>query len=167
MFVFSAAGGHPGPDIPQWAGPSQHWEGRRKGNPGLEREQTQRHRHPRRSPGRQQTSQRAGPQVSQSHSHSARSNRLLRCRGSTNMDLSRDEEGATQDRSNAPITNTNDPEQVRTAIITNPCLIWGLLAGQWNQVLLLLQEENEEEKVWSIEMTARLRENSEISKSRK
>ena len=39
-------------------------------------------------------------------------NRLLRCRGSTNMDLSRDEEGATQDRSNAPITNTNDPEQV-------------------------------------------------------
>ena len=29
------------------------------------------------------------------------------------MDLSRDEEGATQDRSNAPITNTNDPEQVR------------------------------------------------------
>ena len=30
------------------------------------------------------------------------------------MDLSRDEEGATQDRSNAPITNTNDPEQVRT-----------------------------------------------------
>ena len=114
MFVFSAAGGHPGPDIPQWAGPSQHWEGRREGNPGLEREQTQRHRHPRRSPGRQPTSQRAGPQVSQSHSHSARSNRLLRCRGSTNMDLSRDEEGATQDRSNAPITNTNDPEQVTT-----------------------------------------------------
>jgi len=33
-------------------------------------------------------------------------------RGSTNMDLSRDEEGATQDRSNAPITATNDPEQV-------------------------------------------------------
>jgi len=33
-------------------------------------------------------------------------------RGSTNMDLSRDEEGATQDRSNAPITNTNDPEQI-------------------------------------------------------
>eukprot|EP00088_Acartia_fossae_P057821 TRINITY_DN6749_c0_g1_i10.p1 TRINITY_DN6749_c0_g1~~TRINITY_DN6749_c0_g1_i10.p1 ORF type:complete len:425 (-),score=92.61 TRINITY_DN6749_c0_g1_i10:1496-2770(-) len=30
-------------------------------------------------------------------------------RGSTN--LSRDDEGATQDRSNAPITNTNDPEQ--------------------------------------------------------
>ena len=29
------------------------------------------------------------------------------------MDLSRDEEGATQDRSNAPITTTNDPEQVR------------------------------------------------------
>lgn len=28
------------------------------------------------------------------------------------MDLSRDEEGATQDRSNAPITTTNDPEQV-------------------------------------------------------
>ena len=35
------------------------------------------------------------------------------CRGSTNMDLSRDEEGATQDRSNAPITTTHDPEQVR------------------------------------------------------
>jgi len=33
-------------------------------------------------------------------------------RGSTNMDLSRDEEGATQDRSNAPITTTHDPEQV-------------------------------------------------------
>lgn len=33
-------------------------------------------------------------------------------RGSTNMDLSRDDEGATQDRSNAPITTTNDPEQV-------------------------------------------------------
>ena len=49
--------------------------------------------------------------------------KLWYCRGSTNMDLSRDEEGATQDRSNAPITNTNDPEQVRTAIITNPCLI--------------------------------------------
>ena len=31
-------------------------------------------------------------------------------RGSTN--LSRDDEGATQDRSNAPITNTNDQEQV-------------------------------------------------------
>ena len=29
------------------------------------------------------------------------------------MDLSRDDEGATQDRSNAPITTTNDPEQVR------------------------------------------------------
>ena len=28
------------------------------------------------------------------------------------MDLSRDEEGATQDRSNAPITTTHDPEQV-------------------------------------------------------
>jgi len=34
-------------------------------------------------------------------------------RGSTNMDLSRDDDGgATQDRSNAPITTTNDPEQV-------------------------------------------------------
>ena len=32
------------------------------------------------------------------------------------MDLSRDEEGATQDRSNAPITTTNDPEQVRWLI---------------------------------------------------
>ena len=37
-------------------------------------------------------------------------------RGSTNMDLSRDDEGATQDRSNAPITTTNDPEQVRWLI---------------------------------------------------
>jgi len=34
-------------------------------------------------------------------------------RGSTNMDLSRDDDGgATQDRSNAPITTTHDPEQV-------------------------------------------------------
>jgi len=33
-------------------------------------------------------------------------------RGSTNMDLSRDDEGATQDRSNAPITKTDDAEQV-------------------------------------------------------
>jgi len=33
-------------------------------------------------------------------------------RGSTNMDLSRDDEGATQDRSNAPITTPHDPEQV-------------------------------------------------------
>jgi len=33
-------------------------------------------------------------------------------RGSTNMDLSRDDEGATQDRSNAPITKNDDPEQV-------------------------------------------------------
>jgi len=35
-------------------------------------------------------------------------------RGSTNMDLSRadDDGGATQDRSNAPITTTHDPEQV-------------------------------------------------------
>lgn len=31
-------------------------------------------------------------------------------RGSTN--LSRDDEGATQDRSNAPITTAHDPEQV-------------------------------------------------------
>ena len=29
------------------------------------------------------------------------------------MDLSRDDEGATQDRSNAPITKNDDPEQVR------------------------------------------------------
>ena len=28
------------------------------------------------------------------------------------MDLSRDDEGATQDRSNAPITTPHDPEQV-------------------------------------------------------
>ena len=35
-------------------------------------------------------------------------------RGSTNMDLSRDEEGATQDRSNAPITTPHDPEQVKS-----------------------------------------------------
>ena len=34
-------------------------------------------------------------------------------RGSTNMDLSRDDEGATQDRSNAPITTPRDPEQVK------------------------------------------------------
>ena len=32
------------------------------------------------------------------------------------MDLSRDDDGgATQDRSNAPITTTNDPEQVGSA----------------------------------------------------
>lgn len=33
-------------------------------------------------------------------------------RGSTNMDLSADQDGATQDRSNAPITTPHDPEQV-------------------------------------------------------
>ena len=46
-------------------------------------------------------------------------------------------------------------------------LLMLLFPGQRDKVLLLLQEENEEEKVRSIEMTARLRENSEISKSRK
>ena len=44
-------------------------------------------------------------------------------RGSTNMDLSRDEEGATQDRSNAPITNTNDPEQVTLTHYLKPSLV--------------------------------------------
>ena len=84
------------------------------------------------------------------------------------MDLSRDEEAATQNRSDAPITNTNDPEQVRSITTTTVLfLIGGPFTDQRNQVLLLLQEENEEEKVRSIEMTARLRENSEISKSRK
>ena len=39
-------------------------------------------------------------------------------RGSTNMDLSRDEEGATQDRSNAPITTPHDPEQVKSKSIS-------------------------------------------------
>ena len=38
-------------------------------------------------------------------------------RGSTNMDLSRDDEGATQDRSNAPITTPHDPEQVNISLI--------------------------------------------------
>ena len=47
------------------------------------------------------------------------------------MDLSRDEEAATQDRSNAPITNTNDPEQVRTIATTTVLfLIGGLFIGQ-------------------------------------
>ena len=36
------------------------------------------------------------------------------------MDLSRDDEGATQDRSNAPITKTDDPEQVRIVQIIIP-----------------------------------------------
>jgi hypothetical protein len=39
-------------------------------------------------------------------------------RGSTN--LSRDDEGATQDRSNAPITTTHDPEQVGSAPPPSP-----------------------------------------------
>ena len=38
-------------------------------------------------------------------------------RGSTNMDLSREDEGATQDRSNAPITTPHDPEQVKKSTI--------------------------------------------------
>ena len=73
------------------------------------------------------------------------------------MDLSRDEEGATQDRSNAPITTTHDPEQVGEILNS----ISGLLtvfffSGQRDQVLLLFQEENAQEKIWSVEMTARL-----------
>ena len=32
------------------------------------------------------------------------------------MDLSRDDEGATQDRSNAPITTPHDPEQVKVKV---------------------------------------------------
>ena len=53
-------------------------------------------------------------------------------RGSTNMDLSRDEEAATQDRSNAPITNTKDPEQVRMIATSTTVLflIGGLFTGQ-------------------------------------
>ena len=48
------------------------------------------------------------------------------------MDLSRDEEAATQDRSNAPITNTNDPEQVRMIATSTTVLflIGGLFTGQ-------------------------------------
>ena len=46
------------------------------------------------------------------------------------MDLSRDEEAATQDRSNAPITNTNDPEQVRSSTTSVLFLIGGLFPGQ-------------------------------------
>ena len=38
------------------------------------------------------------------------------------MDLSRDEEGATQDRSNAPITTTHDPEQVGRTVAELPPL---------------------------------------------
>ena len=41
------------------------------------------------------------------------------------MDLSRDDEGATQDRSNAPITTTNDPEQVKTYNILDTSQIHG------------------------------------------
>ena len=109
------------------------------------------------------------------------------------MDLSRDDDGgATQDRSNAPITTTNDPEQVGMGILgnlffcqqavlvrikircCNYCFIddvfgskTGLLSGQRDQVLLFLQEENAEEKDREVEMTARLRQDSEISKSRR
>ena len=108
------------------------------------------------------------------------------------MDLSRDDDGgATQDRSNAPITTTNDPEQVgsgkyvllsasRKQLLRikirccNYCFIddvsgskTGLLSGQRDQVLLFLQEENAEEKDREVEMTARLRQDSEISKSRR
>ena len=43
----------------------------------------------------------------------------------------------------------------------------GLLSGQRDQVLLFLQEENAEEKDRKVEMTARLRQDSEISKSRR
>ena len=35
------------------------------------------------------------------------------------MDLSREDEGATQDRSNAPITTPHDPEQVKKSTIWN------------------------------------------------
>ena len=108
------------------------------------------------------------------------------------MDLSRDDDGgATQDRSNAPITTTNDPEQVgcgKYVLLSassrqllrikirccNYCFIddvsgtkTGLLSGQRDQVLLFLQEENAEEKDREVEMTARLRQDSEISKSRR
>ena len=108
------------------------------------------------------------------------------------MDLSRDDDGgATQDRSNAPITTTNDPEQVGSGKYVllsasskqllrikirccNYCFIddvsgtkTGLLSGQRDQVLLFLQEENAEEKDREVEMTARLRQDSEISKSRR
>ena len=41
---------------------------------------------------------------------------VIHNRGSTNMDLSRDDEGATQDRSNAPITTPHDPEQVKVVL---------------------------------------------------
>ena len=41
---------------------------------------------------------------------------VIHNRGSTNMDLSRDDEGATQDRSNAPITTPHDPEQVKLVL---------------------------------------------------
>ena len=96
------------------------------------------------------------------------------------MDLSRDEEGATQDRSNAPITTTHDPEQVsrklpfyvkssETGLVyfrfiahRLTFLNWSL-SGQRNQVLLLLQAKNAQEKVWAVEMTARFWENSKIS----
>ena len=58
------------------------------------------------------------------------------------MDLSRDDEGATQDRSNAPITTPHDPEQVDhhtssdiiitiAAIFSTPC---------YKQFLLGLEE---------------------------
>ena len=108
------------------------------------------------------------------------------------MDLSRDDDGgATQDRSNAPITTTNDPEQVgngKYVLLSasskqllrikirccNYCFIddvsgskTGLFSGQRDQVLLFLQEENAEEKDRKVEMTARLRQDSEISKSRR
>ena len=73
------------------------------------------------------------------------------------MDLSRDEEGATQDRSNAPITTTHDPEQVGEILNSiSGLLTLGFFSGQRDQVLLLFQEENAQEKIWSVEMTARL-----------
>ena len=122
MTYFCPAGDDSGPDIPQRAGAAQHRQGRGEGNPGMEREQTKRHRLLRRAAGRQQTSQRAGQQVS-SRAVVGAGTKLWYCRGSTNMDLSRDEEGATQDRSNAPITNTNDPEQVTLSHYHKPSVV--------------------------------------------
>ena len=59
------------------------------------------------------------------------------------MDLSRDDEGATQDRSNAPITTPHDPEQVdhhtsSDIIITIAAIIMVAIFSKYTTSLIML-----------------------------
>ena len=59
------------------------------------------------------------------------------------MDLSRDDEGATQDRSNAPITTPHDPEQVdhhtsSDIIITSAAIIMVAIFSNSTTSLIML-----------------------------